>query len=173
MNRKLVLSLVLALAIFTTVFCAGIPGQAQAINITPGGSNGKLFKQTSGTVTIGGITENGVEIVLDGSYTDNKFQFVQNMYMDGFAFEAQTNLYFDSFTLTVSDYSDADNVAEITVTKETQEGSKVFYGTVKTVILPASGPRFRLLPSIPKRLPTATSTVLPSLTKTAFSPLTA
>lgn len=131
MNRKLVLSLVLALAIFTTVFCAGIPGQAQAINVTPGGSNGKLFKQTSGTVTIGGITENGVEIVLDGSYTDNKFQFVQNMYMDGFAFEAQTNLYFDSFTLTVSDYSDADNVAEITVTKETQEGSKVFYGTVK------------------------------------------
>ncbi len=123
--------MVLALAIFTTVVCAGTLGQAEAINITPGGSNGKLFKQESGNVTIGGITENGVEITLDGSNTENKFKFVQNMYMEGFAIDAQTNLNFDSFTLTVSDISDSDNVAEITVEKEVNDGKNTFRATVK------------------------------------------
>lgn len=131
MNRKLVLSLVLALALFTATICAGTLGQANAISVTPGGSNGVLFKQTSGSVTIGGISEDGVEIKLDGSYTENKFQFVQNIYMNGFAFDAQTNLCFDSFTLTITDYVDNSNVVTLNVEKTEEGGSKVYYGYVK------------------------------------------
>ena len=120
------MTLVIAIMLFAAIAVSGTVGQSYAL-FEGDGDDAKIFKKSTGDVVINNVTADGLPISLSGDNYANSFTFVQDMYMDGFAFEAHTNLMFDTITLTVTGKVDTSSVIDIIVEKGTaDDGSQKF-----------------------------------------------
>jgi hypothetical protein len=118
MNKKFVLSLVLAFAMIIAIAGAATADNVSALDIVPGGTNGVLFNQSAGNVQISALGETGVTLTLDNSNSENTFAYKQNLYMDGFAFDTEVNKIFDTLSFKFTEVDDYSNVIELIVERE-------------------------------------------------------